>query len=224
MPFLDLVLSVVAPHDCLSCGAEGKLICAWCAPDAFPDLPSRCYRCKCITIDFAVCDSCRRKSPLKNVWVRTDYENTAKQLINLYKFERVRSAFKPISGAMEEILPFLSSDTLIVPVPTATSRVRQRGYDQSVLLARSLAGIRSLMWVRAVTRLSQSRQVGANRKQRLNQLKGAFMVTKPNLVKNANILIVDDVVTTGATIEAVATVLKQAEAKSISAITFAQKQ
>jgi len=223
MALLDLVLSVVAPHDCLVCGLEGRLVCGWCAPDAFPDLPSRCYRCKQITSDFAVCESCCRITSLRHVWIRTDYDTTAKELMRIYKYERVSSAHKTITEAMDEILPYLPVDTIIIPIPTATSRVRQRGYDQAELLARSLARQRSLLWVRAVTRLTQSRQVGADRHQRLSQLKNAFMVTKPLVIKNANILLVDDVVTTGATIEAMAATLKQAGAKSITAIAFAQK-
>ncbi len=223
MPLLDAVLSIVAPHDCLVCGNEGKLICEWCAPDAFPALPSRCYRCKHIAIDFAVCESCRRDGGLRHVWVRTDYDNAAKELMRLYKYEHARVANLAVVRAMDELLPFVHANTLIISVPTATTRVRQRGYDQAMLLARGIAVKRSLLWVRAVTRLTQTRQVGADRKQRVSQLNDAFMVIKPEIVKKADILLVDDVITTGATLEAMAKVLKKAGAKSINALVFAQK-
>ena len=224
MPLLDCLLALIAPHDCLVCGAEGSLLCLWCTPDAFPALPSRCYRCKRLTSDFALCDRCKRQTPLRHVWVCTDYDHTAKALLLHYKFGRAQAAATNVAAALDETLPYLPPKTLLVPVPTATSRVRQRGYDQAVLLARQLAQRRHLNCVRAVTHLSQSRQVGANRNQRLAQLKDVFVVTKPGLIKGMEVLVVDDVVTTGATLEAMARVLKQAGAKSVQAVAFAQKQ
>ena len=224
MPLLDLVLSTLAPHNCLTCGREGKLICEWWWPDALVELPSRCYSCKRITSDFAVCDRCKKQTSLRHVWLRCDYGAASKDLLHVYKFERARAAAGTIASAMDEVLPYLPSNTLIIPVPTATSRVRERGYDQAALLARLIASKRRLPWLRAVTHLSQSRQVGASRQQRLTQLKNTFVVIKPDLVRGMDILIVDDVVTTGSTLETMAAVLKQAGAKSVNALAFAQKQ
>lgn len=224
MPLLDTLLSVVAPHSCLGCQIEGGLLCRWCAPDAFPALPSRCYRCHKSTQDSATCKQCRSQSKLKHVWVVTDYDFIAKQLLHKYKFERAQAAAAIIAAAMSDRLPYVADKVLIVPVPTATVRIRQRGYDHAALLAQSLARSQNRQWSRAVTRLTQSRQVGASRRQRMHQLQGAFEVTQPQLVRGADILIVDDVITTGATLEAVSTMLKQAGAKTITAVIFAQKQ
>ncbi len=156
--------------------------------------------------------------------MRTTYEGAAKDLLHIYKFERAPVGTFPIARAMCEVLPYLPAHTLVIPVPTATSRIRERGYDHAALLARGIAKERGWMWDRAVTRLSQSRQVGANRQQRHAQLKDAFAVSKPALINGADVLVVDDVVTTGSTLEAVARALKQAGAKSINAVVFAQKQ
>ncbi len=160
----------------------------------------------------------------KHVWVRTYYEANAKKLLQSYKFERVRSASQIISEAMMEVLPFLSSNTLIVPVPTATSRVRQRGYDQAILMAKNISKNGSYDYSHAVSHLYQSRQVGASRQLRLAQLKDAFVVTSPGKVKGREILLIDDVVTTGATLEAMTQVLKKSGAKKVNALIFAQKQ
>lgn len=199
-------------------------MCRLCLPNTFPDLPSRCYKCKRITSNFAVCGRCKKLTSLRHVWIRTDYDHTAKTLLRMYKFERARSAVTPITELMDESLPYLPKDTVLIPVPTATSRVRQRGYDHAALLARGIAQKQGFFWLRAVTHLSQSRQVGANRQKRLTQLHNALIVTKPVLVKGRHILIVDDVVTTGATIETMARVLKKAGAKSVNALVFTQKQ
>lgn len=223
MPLLDSLISVLAPHICVNCGREGKLVCDYCLPDAFTALPSRCYRCKRLTLDFAVCDKCKNASRPKHVWISTFYEGIAKQLLQAFKFERAQTGSKIIANHMDEVLPYLDQTYLIVPVPTATSRVRQRGYDQSVLLAKIIAQNRQLQYARAVTHLFQTRQVGASRQKRLDQLKNSFVVTNPQIVVGRKILIVDDVVTTGASLEAMTGALKNAGAKSVDALAFAQK-
>ena len=224
MPLLDSLISVLAPHSCVSCGREGKLLCAYCLPDAFITLPSRCYRCKRITQDFAVCDKCKISVRPRHVWVRTYYDGNAKKLLQSYKFERARSASQTISEAMLEVLPYLNSKTLIVPVPTATSRVRQRGYDQAILMAKNIARSRNYEYSHVVSHLYQSRQVGASRQKRLAQLNDSFVVTKPDIVTGREILLIDDVVTTGATLEAMTQVLKKSDAKKVNALIFSQKQ
>lgn len=224
MPLLERLIAPFTPFDCLVCGKEGSLLCNFCAHDVLVPLPSRCYHCQRLMDDSKVCPACRRHTPLKQVWIATNYEGTAQMLVKRYKFDRARSAVEILAESMDNSLPLLPRDTLVVPVPTATTRIRLRGYDHAALLARSISKRRGLHWERLVTRLSQSRQVGATRKQRQEQLKNAFLVTKPELIKDQNILIIDDVTTTGATLEAMAKVLKQAGAKTINALVFAQRQ
>ena len=115
-----------------------------------------------------------------------------------------------------------SQNTIIVPVPTATSRVRQRGYDQAVLLAKEVARQSGLKYTHCLSRTTQAHQVGAGRSQRIKQLSGAFRVTKPDQVMGVHILLIDDVITTGATLESAALLLKKTGAKRIDALVFAQ--
>ena len=104
MNLLDGLIGIVAPHARLVCGREGGLICAWCRYDIFPLLPSRCYSCSAQTIDSAVCDKCRRVSPLKHVWVWTDFDGLARQLIHKYKFIHARSGSVDIAMQMAQNL------------------------------------------------------------------------------------------------------------------------
>jgi ComF family protein len=147
----------------------------------------------------------------------------AKELTRRFKFHYARAAAQPIAQLMSEILPFFTRKIIVVHVPTATVRRRQRGFDQAELLARELARSLHLPQATLLARLGQSRQVGATREQRLQQLINGFHPRKPYLIKGAHILLVDDVTTTGATLEAAAKVLKQAGAKRIDAVVFAQK-
>jgi ComF family protein len=122
------------------------------------------------------------------------------------------------------IVDLLEADeqALIVPVPTATSRIRQRGYDQAKLLAKAISKQSRLTYLDCLARSGQTHQHGTSRHTRLGQLENAFRVKHPRSVQNAHIILVDDVVTTGATLEAAAKVLKQAGGKQIEALAFAR--
>lgn len=219
MNMFDKLIGVLAPHSCINCDREGELICAWCAADIFPGLPSKCYRCAALTEDFRVCAKCRPRTRLKHVWLRTNYDQLAKQLIHQYKFVHARAAAVDIARQMAQGLPYLT-DTVLVPVPTASRRVRQRGFDHTRLLVDELASALGLTTDNALSRVGQSRQVGTKRVQRIKQAAGMFRVIGD--VSGQKLLLIDDVVTTGATIEEAARVLKQAGAKQVDAAIFAQ--
>lgn len=167
--------------------------------------------------------NCRRHAALKHVWVRTEYTDVSSKLVLAYKFERARAAYQPLARVMVEALPFLPSDTVIMSVPTTTSRVRERGYDHAHLIARDIATRTGLLRVRPVIRMGQVHQFGASGAQRRKQLENAFVVMKPQAIVGKKVLLVDDVVTTGATLETLAKTLKRAGATQIDAVVFAQK-
>ncbi len=204
MSILDSLIGKIAPHDCLSCGAEGNLLCNGCASH-LPAAPVQTYR----------------TGSLKRIQAATAYRGAAKDLVWKLKSGGAQSAAKLMVPSMIALLND-SRTALIVPIPTATSRVRQRGYNQARLLARELARQTRLPYAGCLVRSGQSHQVGASRTQRLEQLTGSFRITRPHLVRGAHLILVDDVTTTGATLEAAAAALRAAGAETVEAITFAQ--
>lgn len=117
---------------------------------------------------------------------------------------------------MRDLLP---DNVVLVPVPTATGRVRQRGYDQALLLTKELSRHTGLPYRKLLTRRGQAHQVGADRTTRKQQLAGAYAAKS---AKGLRVVLIDDVMTTGATLEAAASVLQKAGASQIDALTFAQ--
>lgn len=224
MFIIERLLSLVAPHCCIVCDSEGSLLCAWCLPDSLTLVPERCYRCRAANAASQVCQKCRRQSPLRHVWVRTWYEDTARQLVYGFKFDRQQAAVAPLAQLTAEALPYLDRRTVVTHVPTASSRIRLRGYDHAQLLAKTLARRLELPYAPLLIRHGQVRQVGARRSQRLSQLQDAFRVIRPQTIAKAHILLVDDILTTGATVEAAGRMLKKAGARSVDAVVFAQKQ
>jgi ComF family protein len=197
------MLAKLAPHDCLGCHSEGALLCSAC-------LSSLSQAPKLKVLDWSALDS---------VAAAVLYQGLAKKLIWRLKSNGAQEAAVIMADKMASLLP--TKKCLLVSVPTATSRVRQRGYDQSYLLARALARNASLPWLNCLARMGQAHQVGSNIEQRKRQLAESFRVKQERFVKGAHLILVDDVVTTGSTLEAAAKILKQAGAARVDALTFA---
>jgi ComF family protein len=221
MNIMEGTLALIAPHVCLGCGTEGSLLCKGCMYSSLTPLPSRCYRCHKITQQFAVCTSCKNTVVPRTVWLGAEYKDLAKDLVHTLKFERAKAAAGLMAGYLDSLLPFLDDNTVITNVPTANSRVRIRGYDQSKLIAKSFAARRGLKYCECLQRIGSLRQVGSSRKDRLTQLETAFQPLSVATFKKKPVLLIDDVLTTGATIEAAAKVLKANGAKSVEAAVFA---
>jgi len=222
MTIMERIVSVFTPYDCIICGYEGLIVCEACLPAICPAVPSRCYICHASTIDFAVCAKCRPSSKLRRVYVRSELSGTPKQLVHGLKYSNVQSVAVIMANFMTQILPE-SSSSLIVPVPTATSRLRRRGYDHTELIAASISRVIGVVKVSALVRLSQTSQVGSRRSLRVSQLKDAYRIARTGSLVDAHVLLIDDVITTGATLESAAACLKDEGVKTVDAIVFAQR-
>jgi ComF family protein len=110
---------------------------------------------------------------------------------------------------------------LVAPVPLHPRRLRQRGFNQSVLLAQAFKEVR--LERELLTRVRHTPpQTGLNPKARRDNVKGAFAVPRPDLVKGKSILLIDDVFTTGATVKECARVLRKAGASQVDILTVAR--
>lgn len=112
---------------------------------------------------------------------------------------------------------------VVLPVPLSHRRLRQRGYNQAGLLAFPLAAAFRLPYIPgALTRVRDTlSQVGLNEKQRIHNVREAF-TAKPQRIRGKKILIIDDIATTGATIDSCASALLAAGARSVCAMTLAR--
>ncbi len=219
---IEFTISLLAPDRCLVCKREGLLVCRMCAGPAFTTPPPACFRCRSYSTGSATCLRCSEHTFISNFWAASYYEGSAKELLGLLKFQRAKAAATAIARFIDTRLPALPGCTLVSAVPTANARVRARGYDQSYLIAHALARIRKLPYRETLIRSGSTRQVGSSRSQRLQHLKNAYSVRKPASVIGTTILLVDDVITTGATLEAAARELHLAGAKTVFATVFAQ--
>lgn len=185
-----VLLDILAPPRCLACGARGADLCA----------------------------ACRRALP----WLDGDagaavaYDGPARQLVAALKFRNHRRAARVMAAQIVACVP-LAGDVL-VPAPAHPSRVRRRGHDQAVTLARALSARTGLPVAQLLRRAGPAtRQVGAARAQRLRQVHVTARGPAP-----PRCVLVDDVRTTGATLDACARALRAAGAIDVLSVTYAR--
>jgi ComF family protein len=209
---LDNIMSLMAPHYCCGCDKIGSLLCANCKNNITDEPKLFCVSCMKPTGSEYLCHSCR--VPYERAWLVGERCGVLQRLIGAYKFERAKSAHLLLGDLLLSVLPNLPSNTIIVPIPTVPSHVRERGYDHVLLIARYVAKSRGLRVERLLFRQTSTKQRQAGAKQRDDQAKRAFGVID-NIAPETPYLLIDDVVTTGATIKHASLALAKAGAKHV---------
>lgn len=192
------ITNILAPHYCCSCGRIGSILCVSCKYNIVEQPFESCILCQRLApVAENLCSDC--KVSYTRAWAVGGRQDALKELINRYKFERARAAYSELTDLLHATLPTLPSDMCIVPVPTITSHIRRRGYDHMALIGKSFAQKRHLTYAPLLQRASKTVQRGSNKAMRLQQAKQAFYV--PQRCDGQRILLIDDVCTTGATLE-----------------------
>jgi len=170
-------------------------------------------------------------TPLKcndlNVWAVCLYEGTAKKCIHLFKYNSRLNLAAPLSKLMFDFINKnmgCKNFDAIIPVPLHRSRLRERGFNQAEVLARKLSGYtRHSVCTNALKRVKPTlSQTGLCKTKRFTNLQGAFKITKGGFVSGKKILLIDDVFTTGSTINEAAKTLLKAGAESVEALVLAR--
>ena len=151
------------------------------------------------------------------------YEGTLRELVHLFKYGGVRPLAGTFGRFMAQALPRDASFDVIVPMPLHWFKKWQRGFNQSDVLAREI-GKKWRVPVRNVIRRRRatSPQAGLTNAKRRANVRGAFQVTGHRRLDGMRVLLVDDVVTTGATASACARVLKRAGAAHVALLALAR--
>jgi len=220
-------VDLVFPPRCALCGRGGPFLCEECASSLPRALPPRCPRCWRPTADPELCLEClEQPSPLEGVRSTFLYQGPVRELVHALKYDGQAALAEPMARLMEADLRRQAVGVdLLAPVPLSGWRERTRGYNQSTLLARELA--RLLRLPLAKDAMARSRHTPpqariATASERRRNVEGAFVCRDRGLA-GRSILIVDDVTTTGATLEACAAALKAAGAARVRALTFARE-
>ncbi|MGH9720324.1 MAG: ComF family protein [Bryobacteraceae bacterium] len=151
------------------------------------------------------------------------YEGTLSRLIQLMKFEGMRPLARPLGEFLWRALPLSTEADAVVPMPLHWKRRYQRGFNQAELLAREVARRRRIPVWNAVRRMRNTpSQTELTSAQRRKNMEGAFCLTRRADVEGKKILLVDDVMTTGASASACASIIKRGGARSVTVLTVAR--
>ncbi len=204
----DLLSSTILPHHCCSCGKIGSILCEYCKYDIVSDMTAQCFAClRPVGRAGDICSRCLPKVSYAHAWYVGPHTGVLRELVMRYKFQRTRSASKLLAELLLGVVPQLPPDMVVTWVPTVRSHVRQRGYDHAALLATEFARLQQRQASPALARTGKTVQRGATRAERIAQAAHAFVASK---VQPQPYLVIDDVSTTGASVQAAAKVLKDA--------------
>lgn len=171
------------------------------------------------------CGACRtRPLALTQAWSLFPYQTPLKEAITLFKYRGKLSLAKPLARALIEALPPLPALDGIIPVPLHPQRLREREYNQSLLLADRLRHQMDIpLLLGCLIRIRPTApQTSLSKKERLTNLRGAFSVAKPAHIQGKRILLVDDVFTTGTTLHECAKTLRRAGSGPVYGLTLAR--
>lgn len=226
------------PGICAVCGDwPASRLCKDCERHFTPVKP-RCGHCaRTLSLPAPACGDCQGRlprggddAPLDACVAAVSYGYPWDRLLAGFKYHgdpawagHLADVLRAAPGTAAE----LATADLLLPVPLAPSRLKERGFNQALLLARALRRGRSAPvlqpdWLRRAE--GAAPQAGLTRRERLRNLRGRFTLAPEARVQGVRVLLVDDVLTTGATLQGLAQLLRQAGAARVAALVFARTE
>ncbi len=213
--FKNWLLDLVFPKACLNCKKEGFWLCPDCLELLRPKLEKECPVCRKAKEDVLICPDCQDKSFLKGLWILTDYNPLTQKIIQAVKYEFLTDLVGKLNGLTEKyfsLVPGWQKDFVLLPVPLSRKRYLERGFNQARLLAEMASQVLENKVVSGILqrKVFSKPQAQLSAKERLVNVKGNFCMTKDGInSKGEKIVLVDDVYTTGATMQECARILKE---------------
>jgi ComF family protein len=239
----EFILDIIFPKFCFNCGKEGSYLCYDCF--SLINIADRLYCPFCkrpkVVLDGKTCNSCRRIRKLNGLYCASSYNNfIIKKLISKFKYS-------PFVKELSEILSYLIiahiiilnnsvfgkysifakkdlNDFLIIPVPLFKKRLKWRGFNQSEEIAKHISKEFNIpLENNLLFKIKETPpQILFKEKEREENIKNVFLCSSIDKIKNKKIILIDDVFTTGSTMEECAKVLKKAGAKEVWGVVVAR--
>jgi ComF family protein len=226
---LKFFKDILFPIECLFCKKYGAWICADCFTKLKINDQQSCLHCKKTNATGEFCPTCQENYSFNGVLIAGDYEDqNLAEAIKKYKYSFIEDLGHDLGNFLTVFLSaqinfnLINSNTILMPIPLSKARRRYRGFNQAEVLAKIISTNFNLEISKDLIRPRHKKpQAKLNEAQRKENLKNAFAWAGPDL-KNKNIILIDDVVTTGATLNECAKVLKAANAAAIWGLVIAK--
>ncbi len=223
----EIALDLVFPQCCVGCGKEGDLICRSCYRSLPRIMPPLCPRCGRPQSSGILCPGCTSwQAEIDGIRSPFQFDGVIRQAIHQLKYRNLRAVVVPLAKLLND---YLTTNPIpgevLVPVPLHPKRLRERGYNQSSLLAHELGKLINLPVVDdCLIRLRHSppQAKTATVDERRSNVANTFSC-RDHRLRDKQVLLIDDVSTSGATLDACALALKQAAATSVRGLALARE-
>lgn len=222
-----MALDLIFPRWCVGCGGEGSFLCQSCQRSLPRVEPPFCPRCGKPQAGGQLCSGCVEWSAaIDGMRSPFRFEGAVREAVHQLKYRNLRALVPLLSGLLNDYMRTCPMPgEVLVPVPLHRKRLRERGYNQSRLLAEGLGRLNNLpvvadCLVRQKHTPPQART--STVEERRDNVVGVF-ACRDDRLQGKQVLLIDDVATSGATLDACATTLKASGAVSVWALTFARE-
>lgn len=229
MKICNDILSLIYPRSCVGCNEilgvmDENEFCPQCLPEFQLKEHRRCEICGRIIHHYGNCRVCNSsKLYFDKGYSVFEYKDAVRDGVRNFKYKGLYHNGKILGGIMADYAQKnINSDyDYVTAVPLHTKRLRCRGYNQSVILAKIVAKALNVKYCNLIKRhINTEPQNSLNKKERAENIKDAFMLKKGVNVENKRILIIDDIFTTGSTINECSKILKKNKATKVDFFTF----
>ena len=220
-------LDFIFPPYCVGCGREGAFICPVCRQSLPRIIPPVCPRCGRPHSSGVLCPDCIRwQADIDGIRSPFRFEGVMREAIHQLKYQNLRALAAPLARMLQEYLIASPLDIdVLVPVPLHRKRLRERGYNQTSLLAKELGKLINTPVVDDVLvrqRHTPPQARTATIEERTHNIADAF-ACRGNGLRGRRVLLLDDVATSGTTLDACATVLKANGVDSVWGLVMARE-
>lgn len=234
MKLLDLIF----PKYCVNCKKFGDFLCVNCFSRLSYDTKNICLVCGNPSYDGLTHPRCLKKYTIDGSFTGVVFNSVSKKLIYQFKYQPYLSSLASYltdllyesliqNEEFNRILRSTQNDILLIPIPLSSKRFKKRGYNQAEVLAKGLSKKFGFLVCNGLERIKETRsQVGLDKEKRRENVKGAFAIKKKfeNYFKSKNVVLIDDVLTTGSTFSEAGSILKRNGSAKVWAIAFAREQ
>ena len=218
---IDRLFGIIAPHHCYGCGVTGTVLCDCCKNDILQERNTDNVMNGRTNASNTMCQPDAK--PRQPTWCAAPRKGVLADIIDAYKFQRVKAAYRPLAELLFESLPDVPGSPIIIPVPTAPRNIRVRGYDHMALIAKGLSRLSGWEVSPLLQRTNNVTQHFAKTAAERKRQAEKFFSIRKNPEPHRLYIIIDDIATTGATLDAAVHCLKSAGAKTVYTATIAKQ-
>lgn len=192
------MLHFLFPRHCIVCDRYGTLLCKSCKRTRFPATLPECYKCRRLSNNYMTCKKCKEEgAPLDQVIVLWKYTETSKQLITQYKYSQLRSLRREIYNMIFTTSIHIQTDVLI-PIPLSKTGYKNRGYNQTEIISEAFSNKCGIP-TRLHELLRHTQNINQSTKDKISREREDILFEYTG--SNREVCIIDDVITTGSTLE-----------------------